>query len=156
MKELRRPACDGVVLDRPPESQHGIAVEDNRHAPQKKRPARGREPRTNTRDGRTKGDLQQAILAIDIGGTSVKALASGQHNPLKFASGKDMTPARMVEAVIAAAKPWKFDAVSIGYPGLVGAHGPRSEPLNLGSGWVGFDFAAAFGKPVKMITIIRR
>jgi polyphosphate glucokinase len=57
----------------------------------------------------------------------------------------------MVEAVIAAAKPWKFDAVSIGYPGLVGAHGPRSEPLNLGSGWVGFDFAAAFGKPVKMM-----
>jgi predicted NBD/HSP70 family sugar kinase len=62
-----------------------------------------------------------------------------------------MTPARMVEAVIAAAKPWKFDAVSIGYPGLVGARGPRSEPLNLGSGWVGFDFAAAFGKPVKMM-----
>jgi hypothetical protein len=92
-----------------------------------------------------------AILAIDIGGTSVKLLASGHHTPAKIPSGRRMTPAKMVEAAVEAADGWVFDAVSIGYPGLVGEHGPHSEPLNLGPGWVGFDFAAAFGKPVKII-----
>jgi polyphosphate glucokinase len=92
-----------------------------------------------------------SILSIDVGGTSVKMLVSGHHSPLKIASGKRMTPEKMVEGVLRAAARWKFDAVSIGYPGLVGEHGPHSEPLNLGSGWVGFDFAAAFGKPVKII-----
>ena len=111
----------------------------------------GGETRSTERDARSEGDGPRAILAIDVGGTSVKALASGQNEPLKIDSGKAMTPARMVEAVMNAAKPWKFDAVSIGYPGLVGAHGPHSEPLNLGPGWVGFDFAAAFGKPVKIM-----
>jgi polyphosphate glucokinase len=92
-----------------------------------------------------------SILGIDVGGTNLKILASGNHEPVKIASGKRMTPLRMVEAVTEAARHWAFDAVSIGYPGLVGVHGPHSEPLNLGPGWVGFDFAAAFGKPVKII-----
>jgi hypothetical protein len=110
-----------------------------------------RDARSRQDNGDSVADSPQAILAIDIGGTSVKALASGHHEPTKIASGKDMTPTRMVEAVLEACKQWKFDAVSIGYPGLVGAHGPHSEPLNLGSGWVGFDFAAAFGRPVKIM-----
>src|SRR5581483_8827316 len=93
----------------------------------------------------------KSILAIDIGGTSIKALASGHHTPIKIASGKRMTPARMVEAILEKTAEWSFDAVSIGYPGLVGAQGPHSEPLNLGPGWVGFDFAAAFGRPVKFL-----
>jgi hypothetical protein len=92
-----------------------------------------------------------AILAIDIGGTNIKLLASGHHTPLKVPSGKRMTPARLVEAVTEATPDWTYDGISIGYPGLVGAHGPHSEPGNLGPGWVGFDFAAAFGKPVKII-----
>lgn len=91
------------------------------------------------------------ILAIDIGGTKVKMLLSGEVEPRKFSSGKRMTPARMVETVKDLAKDWKFDAVSIGYPGLVGDHGPRSEPGNLAHGWVGFDFAAAFDCPVRII-----
>ena len=109
--------------------------------------------RNGTRHGRPSADPDNpaSILAIDVGGTSVKLLASGQHTPLKLRSGKRMTPARMVEAVTEAAAQWEFEAVSIGYPGLVGEHGPHSEPLNLGPGWVGFDFAAAFGKPVKII-----
>ena len=79
MKEPRRPACDGVVLDRPPEFQHGIAVEPIGARPRRSAPHTvGSRERTNTRDGRSEGDSQQAILAIDIGGTSVKALASGQ------------------------------------------------------------------------------
>jgi hypothetical protein len=111
-------------------------------------------PRANgTRSRKRNGDGENpsSILAVDIGGTSLKLLASGHHTPVKIASGKRMTPARMVEAVTAAADGWEFEAVSIGYPGLVGEHGPHSEPLNLGPGWVGFDYAAAFGRPVKII-----
>ncbi len=92
-----------------------------------------------------------SILAIDIGGTKVKLLATGQTEARKAPSGRDFTPARLVETVREHAADWEFEAVTIGYPGLVGPHGPRSEPGNLGAGWVGFDFAAAFGKPVKMI-----
>lgn len=62
-----------------------------------------------------------------------------------------MSPAEVVKAVLETADGWKFDAVSIGYPGLVGPHGPRSEPLNLGFGWVGFDFATAFERPVRIM-----
>src|SRR5205085_3352824 len=69
----------------------------------------------------------------------------------KDRSGKDFTPARLVDTVRALAHDWEYEAISIGYPGLVGPHGPRSEPGNLGPGWVGFDFATAFGKPVKMV-----
>jgi polyphosphate glucokinase len=91
------------------------------------------------------------ILAIDIGGTKVKILVSGETEPRKFSSGKRLTPGRMVEKVKELAEGWAYDAVSIGYPGLVGEHGPRSEPGNLGPGWVGFDYAAAFGHPVRII-----
>lgn len=90
------------------------------------------------------------VLTVDIGGSSVKVLASGQTEPRKHRSGKNLTPVRMVEIVKELAEGWDYDAISIGYPGLVGTHGPSSEPGNLGSGWVGFDFAAAFGKPTKM------
>jgi polyphosphate glucokinase len=92
-----------------------------------------------------------SILTIDIGGTKVKILATGQTEPRKAPSGKGFTPAQLVETVRALAHDWDYEAVTIGYPGLVGPHGPRSEPGNLGPGWVGFDFATAFGKPVKMV-----
>jgi hypothetical protein len=92
-----------------------------------------------------------SILTVDIGGTKVKILASGQTEPRKAPSGKEFTPARLVETVRSLAHGWEYEAISIGYPGQVGPHGPRSEPGNLGPGWVGFDFAAAFGKPVKMV-----
>ncbi len=91
------------------------------------------------------------VLSIDIGGSKVKVLVSGQTEPRKMASGNRLTPATMVESVLALVAEWKFDGVSIGYPGLVGSQGPRAEPGNLGPGWVGFDFAAAFGRPVRII-----
>lgn len=91
------------------------------------------------------------ILVVDIGGTKLKILATGETDPRKMPSGRTLTPARMVEAVRELAQGWKYDAVSIGFPGQVGNHGPRSEPGNLGSGWVGFDFAAAFDCPVRII-----
>jgi polyphosphate glucokinase len=90
------------------------------------------------------------VLAVDIGGTKIKVLATGQTEPRKAVSGRGLTPARMVEIVRTLAEGWEFEAISIGYPGLVGLGGPRSEPGNLGSGWVGFDYAAAFDHPVKI------
>jgi polyphosphate glucokinase len=91
------------------------------------------------------------VLAVDIGGTNVKILATGQTEPRKFASGKDLTPSKMVAAVKKLAENWKYDVVSIGYPGRVVGNRAVTEPRNLAHGWVGFDFAAAFGRPVKVI-----
>src|SRR5205823_3715095 len=62
-----------------------------------------------------------------------------------------LTAESMVKAVLEATNDWDYDAVSVGFPGAVGEHGPRLDPKALGAGWVDFDFAAAFGKPVKII-----
>ncbi|HEY8460400.1 MAG TPA: ROK family protein, partial [Blastocatellia bacterium] len=91
------------------------------------------------------------ILTVDIGGSNIKALASGQTEPRKRRSGKNLTPVKMVEIVKELAEGWDYEAVSIGYPGSVGPQGPSSEPGNLGDGWVGFDFASAFGLPVRIM-----
>jgi polyphosphate glucokinase len=90
------------------------------------------------------------ILAVDIGGTHVKLLASGETKPRKFASGKDLTPAKLVSRVKAIGRGWRYSAVSIGFPGTVGRDGPTSEPGNLGKGWVGYDYSASFELPVKI------
>jgi polyphosphate glucokinase len=90
------------------------------------------------------------VLVVDIGGTKLKMLATGQSEPRKAPSGRSMSPAKMVEVVKSLANDWEYQAVSLGFPGLVGDHGPRSEPGNLGSGWVGFDYASAFGMPVRV------
>ncbi len=93
----------------------------------------------------------KTVLAIDVGGTHVKILASGQKTPRKIASGKTMSASKMAAAVLQMAKDWKYDAVSIGYPGPVAGGKPLHEPFNLGKGWVGFDFKKAFGCPVKIV-----
>ena len=91
------------------------------------------------------------ILVIDIGGTHVKILAAGEKAHREFPSGPTLTPRRMVSAATKLAGVWTYDVISIGYPGVV-VHGhPVLEPHNLGTCWVGFDFAAAFKRPVKMI-----
>lgn len=95
--------------------------------------------------------LPKSILVIDIGGTKVKMLVAGETEPRKVHSGKTMTPSKLVDIVKETADGWQFDAISIGYPGQVGSQGPRSEPGNLGPGWVGFNFGAAFGIPVRII-----
>jgi polyphosphate glucokinase len=91
------------------------------------------------------------VLVIDIGGQNVKLLATGRHEPRRFRSGRRLTPAAMVEGARQTAAGWAWDVVAIGYPGVVVDDRPVTEPHNLGRGWVGFDFEAAFGKPVKMI-----
>jgi polyphosphate glucokinase len=91
------------------------------------------------------------VLVVDVGGTNVKVLASGQTTPLKIPSGPELTAADMVAAVKRSAADWNYDVVSIGYPGPV-VHGrPFHDPYNLGSGWVAFDYAKEFGRPVKVI-----
>jgi predicted NBD/HSP70 family sugar kinase len=91
------------------------------------------------------------VLAIDVGGTHVKMLATGQQTPQKFVSGPKMTAKQMVSRVKKLATGWNYDAVSIGYPGPL-LHGHIiHEPRNLGAGWVNFDFKKAFGCPVKII-----
>jgi polyphosphate glucokinase len=91
------------------------------------------------------------VLVVDIGGTNVKILASAQSEPRKFPSGPEMTPKQMVSGVKELAREWKYDVVSIGYPGLLHRGRIVSEPHNLASGWLGFDFEAAFGCPVKLM-----
>ena len=103
------------------------------------------------RPAMAKRKAPKRILSIDIGGSKVKFLASGEAEPRRMASGPRLAPAGMVERVKALTRDWHYDAVSIGYCGLVGGSGPLAEPENLGSGWVGFDFAAAFGRPVRIV-----
>lgn len=91
------------------------------------------------------------VLTIDIGGTNVKLLASGQKEMRKLPSGKAFTAREMASKVKAAVKDWPYDVISIGYPGPVVQGRPISEPFNLAPGWVKFDFRKAFGKPVKII-----
>jgi polyphosphate glucokinase len=93
----------------------------------------------------------KTVLVVDVGGTSVKILATGQAEHRSFPSGPTMTPKRMVSEVKKLAGDWMHDVVSIGYPGPVLRGRPVAEPYNLGRGWVGFDFAAAFGRPVKVV-----
>lgn len=91
------------------------------------------------------------ILAVDVGGTHVKFRVSTGEEVRKFASGPTLTPSAMCTQVLAQSADWAFDVVSIGYPGPV-LHGrPMLEPHNLAPGWVGFDFAGALGRPVKLV-----
>ena len=103
------------------------------------------------RADRARTSPSRKVLVVDVGGTSVKILATGHHEPRSFASGRTLTPRRMVSGVKKLARGWAYDVVSIGYPGPV-LHGrPIAEPPNLGRGWVGFNFTAAFGHPAKVI-----
>jgi polyphosphate glucokinase len=91
------------------------------------------------------------VLVIDVGGTHVKALLTGETEPRKFESGPKMTAEKMVMQVKELVKGWHYNCVSIGYPGPVINGHPLREPHNLGGGWMGFDFVKAFGCPVKLV-----
>ncbi len=91
------------------------------------------------------------ILVIDIGGTNVKVLATGHEEVRKIPSGSTMTAANMVTKALEETKDWEYEAISIGYPGPVVGGKALLEPKNLAEGWIGFDFSAAFGKPVKLV-----
>jgi polyphosphate glucokinase len=91
------------------------------------------------------------VLVVDVGGTHVKILATGQHEPMRFLSGPALTAKQMVAGVRKLARGWQYDVVSMGYPGPVLRNHPVAEPHNLGAGWVGFDFEKAFGRPVRLV-----
>jgi predicted NBD/HSP70 family sugar kinase len=91
------------------------------------------------------------ILTIDVGGTNIKAKIEGPEERVKFPSGTEMTPEKMVEGVMEITQDWKYDVLSIGFPGIIKEGRVITEPKNLGAGWKGFDFQSAFGKPVKII-----
>jgi polyphosphate glucokinase len=91
------------------------------------------------------------VLVIDVGGNHVKILATGQKQSREFPSGPTLTAKQMVAGVKKLARDWKYDAVSIGYPGLVIRNRPLAEPHNLGRGWMGCDFKAALKRPVKVV-----
>lgn len=93
----------------------------------------------------------KGILVLDVGGTHVKCLATGRNKPVKFKSGMDMTPEQMVTKVLELTHDWNYQAVSIGYPGVVHRGRIVHEPKHLGSGWLGFNFVKAFGHPVKIM-----
>ncbi len=91
------------------------------------------------------------VLVVDVGGTHVKILATGQKESRKFPSGPTLTAKQMVAGVKKLARDWKYDSVSIGYPGPVIRNRPLAEPVNLGTGWMGYNFEAAFKRPVKVV-----
>jgi polyphosphate glucokinase len=91
------------------------------------------------------------VLVVDVGGNHVKILATGQKQSREFPSGPTLTAKQMVAGVKKLAGDWKYDAVSIGYPGPVIRNRPLAEPHNLGRGWMGCDFKAAFKRPVKVV-----
>ncbi|HLZ98804.1 MAG TPA: ROK family protein [Steroidobacteraceae bacterium] len=94
---------------------------------------------------------RKRVLAIDVGGSHVKVRVSNRRDVRQLESGPQMTASRMVAGVHKLVGDWKYDVVSIGYPGIV-VHGKIvTEPHNLGSGWVGFDFRRAFGRPTRII-----
>ncbi len=94
---------------------------------------------------------ERVVLAVDVGGSHVKVLVSGESEARRVPSGPSLTPHEMVSATRAVTSGWRWDVVSVGVPAPV--HGGRvvSEPFNLGSGWVGFDFEAAFAAPTKVM-----
>jgi len=91
------------------------------------------------------------ILMIDVGGTNVKLMASGHEGRRKVPSGPKLTAAQMVREVIKATEDWEYEAISMGYPSLVNDGRPAREPLNLGGGWLNFDYEKAFKRPVRFI-----
>jgi polyphosphate glucokinase len=116
--------------------------------------AQGPHPRltaVTTGQPMSEGDRMD-ILVIDVGGTHVKVgLSAHPDEKRKFASGREMTPQAMLAGVNSLVQDWTCDVISLGYPGAVIAGKPLHDPHNLGAGWVGFDYAGAFARPVRII-----
>lgn len=91
------------------------------------------------------------VLAIDIGGTHVKCRVSTDPEKREFPSGPTLTPQQMVAGVLELAKDWRFDRVSIGIPAPVVNNRPAHDPVNLGPGWVDFDYDKDLARPVKLL-----
>lgn len=91
------------------------------------------------------------VLVVDIGGTSVKLWHTAHEEHRKFASGKDLTPEKMVEQAKALVEDWEWEAIALGLPCRVSNGRPVEDPQNLGPGWVAYNFSSAFGQPVRIM-----
>ena len=91
------------------------------------------------------------VLMIDVGGSNVKFMNERDGEMRKIKSGEGFTAQAMAEGVLAETEDWEYDCVSIGFPGLVRKGRPVRDPLNLGGGWLNFDFEKAFDRPVRFI-----
>jgi polyphosphate glucokinase len=91
------------------------------------------------------------VLAVDVGGSHIKLLVTGESERRRFASGAEMTAQEMIKGVLAAADGWSWDVVSVGIPAPVRGNKVIAEPVNLGTGWVSFDYESGFGKPTKVV-----
>jgi polyphosphate glucokinase len=91
------------------------------------------------------------VLVIDVGGTRVKLRASAADDTRRFLSGTALTPDVLVDTVTELTHDWTYDVIALGYPGAVDETGPVAEPGNLAPGWVGFDFATRFARPVRIV-----
>jgi polyphosphate glucokinase len=94
---------------------------------------------------------ERVVLAVDVGGTHVKVLTSNESERRRFVSGKSLTAQQMVAGVLEIVEGWPWDVVSVGIPSPVRGGKVVSDPVNLGKGWAGFDYEAAFGKPTKVV-----
>jgi polyphosphate glucokinase len=92
-----------------------------------------------------------SVLVVDVGGSHVKVRATGEPERRRADSGPTMTAAQMVAAVKELAEGWEWERVSVGIPSPVHNGRVASEPVNLGAGWVGFDYEGAFGRPTKVV-----
>jgi len=95
--------------------------------------------------------MTKKVLVVDVGGSHVKAQASGRRTEVRVDSGPELTPRQMADRILTATEGWQYDVVSIGYPGPVVRGRITREPHNLGRGWTRFDFERAFGCPVRVI-----
>jgi polyphosphate glucokinase len=93
----------------------------------------------------------RAILSVDVGGSHVKVMTNKTRTKREFVSGPDLSARAMAKQVAELTKDWSYDVVSVGYPGPVVNDRPTTQPYNLGTGWKGFDFAKAFGRPTKVV-----
>src|SRR3989441_4215887 len=91
------------------------------------------------------------VLVVDVGGSHVKMLATGETERRRFESGPKLTPPQMVDGVRDAATGWEWERVSVGVPAPVLGGRVACDPVNLGKGWAGFEYAAAFGRPTKVV-----
>ena len=129
-----------IAISEPATQESGDSVPANPMPAEVGKPARAKATRKS-----------RNVLVIDIGGTHIKVLATGQKEPRKIDSGPTLTAAKMASKVKDLVKDWDYDVVTIGYPGVV-VHGKLlHEPHNLGQGWVNFDYEKAFNRPVRMI-----
>ena len=94
---------------------------------------------------------ERRVLVVDVGGSHVKVLVTGEPKRRRFESGPDLTPQEMVDGTLALTADWEYDVVSVGIPAPIRNGRPTREPVNLGQGWVEFDYEGAFGKPTRLL-----